>query len=531
VNPFRRRAADRVATVGAVPLVDGTTEFRVWAPSSPTVEVVIDGHHYPLAEESDGYFASVAPVSAGARYTFALDRGATWPDPCSRAQPEGVLGPSQVIDHTAFEWTDDDWPGVTLDELVIYEVHVGTFSEAGTLTGAIPHLPELRDLGVTAVELMPIATFPGQRGWGYDGLYTYAPHPAYGGPRALAVFVDAAHTAGLAVILDVVYNHVGPGAEALAAFGPYFTDRHHTFWGAAIDYDQPGVREWAFQNAEHWLRDYHIDGLRLDATHAVFDDSHPHVLAELADRVHRLSRRALVISEIETGDERPIREWHHDAQWADELHHALHTLLTGEHDGYYAPYGRVAQVARELERPDARRLVVCAQNHDQVGNRAFGDRLHGRTLRLAAFCSILSPGIPLLFMGEEYDEQHPFQFFTDHFDPEIADATREGRRREFAKFAAFAGDIPDPQAYETFAGSKLDRTAPDLSHRRYYRILLELRRRLQPLPVGAVVVDEERRVVRVERGPVELVMNFSDQPYEEVPALMGVVRGVERLAG
>jgi maltooligosyltrehalose trehalohydrolase len=295
VNPLRRRAAAHAATLGAVPHGEGTTEFRVWAPNSPRVEVVVDGARHPLREETDGYFSALAPVAAGTRYTFALADGALRPDPCSRAQPEGVRGPSQVIDHAAFQWTDDDWRGVTLDELVIYELHIGTFTEAGTFTGAIPYLQELRDLGVTAVELMPVATFPGQRGWGYDGVYTYAPHPAYGGPDGLAAFVDAAHAAGLGVILDVVYNHIGPGSEAIAAFGPYFSDRHETFWGAAIDYEQDGVREWAFQNAAHWLRDYHVDGFRLDATHAVIDDCHPHVLAELADRVHSLRPGALVI--------------------------------------------------------------------------------------------------------------------------------------------------------------------------------------------------------------------------------------------
>jgi len=532
VRPFRRHVAEPAASLGATPRADGSTEFRVWAPNASGVDVRLGDQRHPLSSVEDGYFAAVLAALDGERYSFVLDGHASWPDPCSGAQPDGVRGDSAVIDHAAFEWTDAEWTGVTLEQLVLYELHVGTFTEAGTFTAAIPYLAGLRDLGVTAVELMPVATFPGARGWGYDGVYTYAPHPAYGGPRGLAALVDAAHREGLGVILDVVYNHVGPGSEALAAFGPYFTDRYETFWGAAMDYSRAGVREWAIQNAEHWVRDYHVDGLRLDATHAVFDESQSHVLAELAARVHSLRPGTLVISEMATNDERPIREWGHDAQWADELHHAVHVLLTGEHEGYYEPYGTVSHVARELERPEAGRLVVCAQNHDQVGNRALGDRLRGRALRLAAFCCILSPGIPLLFMGEEHDEANPFLFFTDHIDPEIARATREGRRREFAKFAAFSGeDVPDPQAYETFARSKLDRSAADLSHRRYYRMLLELRRRLQGHSAKVVDADDARRVLRVERGPVELVMNFSEQPYEEVPPLMGVVRGVERLAG
>ena len=294
-----------------------------------------------------------------------------------------------------------------------------------------------------------------------------------------------------------------------------------------IDYSLDPVREWAIQNAELWIGDYHVDGLRLDATHAVFDDRRPHVLAELATRVKAVDPGALVISEMETGDLRPIEEWGHDAQWADELHHAVHVLVTDEHEGYYEQYGKVADVARELERPQARRLVVCAQNHDQVGNRAFGDRLTGAKLRLAAFCSILSRGTPLLFMGEEYDEQHPFQFFTDHVDPEIARATREGRRREFARFAAFAGeDVPDPQDVATFERSKLDRASADPAHRAYYEALLRLRRRLPDAPFETEV-DEDRRLLRARRGDWRFVMNFSDRPVDGVPAWTGLVKGPE----
>ena len=263
------------------------------------------------------------------------------------------------------------------------------------------------------------------------------------------------------MVLDVVYNHFGPGAEASARSARTSPSRHDTFWGAAVDYSRRGVREWAIQNAEHWVRDYHVDGLRLDAMHAIFDETRPHIVAELARPRARAVRDAtLVIAEMRPGDLRPIEEWHCDAQWGDELHHAVHVLLTGEHEGYYADYGSVAEVAREYERPDAKRLVVCAQNHDQVGNRAFGDRLRGRQLRLAAFCSILAPGVPLLFMGEEYDEPRPFLFFADHIDPEIARATREGRRREFAAFAAFAdARCPIRGALDTFAASKLDPSA------------------------------------------------------------------------
>jgi maltooligosyltrehalose trehalohydrolase len=538
---MKLQTAAATNSLGAVPGDDGHTTFRVWAPNARRVRVLVgddspngtaNGAEHDLGAAEGGLWVARVPAAPGTRYAYVLDDDEPRPDPCSSAQPDGVLGWSEVVDHAAFRWTDAAWRGVLLPDLVIYELHVGTFTTAGTLLGARSHLPGLRELGITAVEIMPVATFPGNRGWGYDGLYTSAPHPAYGGPAALAEFVDAAHAEGIAVLLDVVYNHIGPGSEALAAFGPYFTHRHETFWGDAIDYSQPYVREWAIQNAEHWVRDFHVDGLRLDATHAVFDDSEPHVLAELAERVRTVRPSTIVISEMETGDERPIRAWRHDAQWGDELHHAAHVLITGEHDAYYADYGTVADVAGEFVRPHAAAMVVCAQNHDQVGNRAFGDRLRGRELRLAAFCSILAPGIPLLFMGEEYDESHPFQFFTDHIDPEIARATRDGRRREFSAFSAFSGeDIPDPQDPETFERSKLDPTGGDPAHRRYYRELLELRRRLRGWPVDAVHADEERLLLTVRRGPVELVMNFSDTDHDGVAAMTGVVRDDRRLAG
>jgi maltooligosyltrehalose trehalohydrolase len=365
---------------------------------------------------------------------------------------------------------------------------------------------------VTALERLPAATSPGSRGWGYEVVYTYAPHRAYGGPHALARLVDRAHAEGLAVVLDVVYNHVGPGNEALTAFAPYFSPEHATFWGDAIDYAQRPVREWAIQNAEMWVRDYHVDGLRLDAVHAIVDDSPTHICAELAERVHALDRRALVIAEMEVDDWRPIEEWGHDAQWADRSHHELHVLLTGERDGYYADYGSVRALADDLRGRgrDPRRLVVCAQNHDQVGNRALGDRLPPDALRVAAAVTLFSPCTPLLFMGEEYLEEHPFQFFTDHIDPEIAEATRKGRREEFAKFAAFSGDdVPDPQALETFLRSKLERREPDP----LYRELLELRRTL-PRELEVLEVDDDARRLRLRRGDVELVADFASRHVE-----------------
>ncbi|MDX6512162.1 MAG: maltooligosyltrehalose trehalohydrolase, partial [Gaiellaceae bacterium] len=311
---------------------------------------------------------------------------------------------------------------------------------------------------------------------------------------------------GLGVFLDVVYNHIGPGSEAVGAFGPYFTDRHETFWGAAIDYSQRGVREWAIQNAEQWIRDYRLDGLRLDATHAVYDDSSEHVLAELARRVKALNPRALITSEIEPEDFRPLDEWGHDAQWADRSHHELHVLLTGEREGYYRRFGSVHELANDLagrgRQPE--KLIVCAQNHDQVGNRAAGDRLPPDALRVAAACTLFSPCTPLLFMGEEYAEPNPFQFFTDHIDPFIADATREGRRREFEAFSSFSGEeVPDPQAEETFLRSKLSRQE-DAEHRALYERLLRLR---HELPRELETHVEGNRLT-MRRGRAELVADF-----------------------
>jgi maltooligosyltrehalose trehalohydrolase len=492
--------------LGAVPRGDGTVEFHVWAPAQRSVALQVGGREHRLERSAEGLFAGDIQARLGDDYRFVLEGGKELPDPCSRLQPEGIRGPSRVVERPRVERL-----GLNLDELVIYELHVGTFTDEGTFAAAVGRLPQLRELGVTAIEVMPIATFPGNRNWGYDGVYTFAPHPVYGGPAGFARFVEAAHEAGLGVILDVVYNHIGPGSEAVAAFGPYFTDRFETFWGDALDYSRRGVREWAIQNAELWVRDFGVDGLRLDAVHAVYDDGERHVLAELAERVHAIDPQALVIAEMGPNDERPIREWGHDAQWVDEFHHLLHVLLTGERDGYYASYRpSVAELAHQLEREPSKRLVYCSQNHDQVGNRAFGDRPRTEELRLRAAALLFAPQVPLLFMGEEYGERRPFQFFTDHIDPAIAEATRQGRRREFERFTSFAGeDVPDPQDEQTFLRSKLDPAGGDDELRDFYKELLSLRREL-PREVS-VVADEEARILRVRRGDVELELDFANK--------------------
>jgi maltooligosyltrehalose trehalohydrolase len=484
--------------LGAVPQPDGAIRFSVWAPNAMRVSVLgVD-----LEPDEDGFFSGLAEGGPGTDYRFTLDGARDWPDPCSRYQPDGVLGPSRTVDTGAFEIR----PGPVLDEFVIYELHVGTFSDAGTFDGVVPRLKALVEAGVTAIELMPVATFPGRRGWGYDGLYTFAPHPCYGGPEGLARLIDAAHATGLAVILDVVYNHVGPGSEALSAFGPYFVPDSDTLWGQAIDYRLPGVREWAIQNAELWIRDYRMDGLRLDAVHAIADESSPvHVCAELKQRLGG----ALVISETAIGDRRPVEEWGHDAQWDDSLHHALHALLTGERDGYYREFGTVDDVVRALE-ATCPRLVSCAQNHDQVGNRAVGDRLPQAQHRLALATVLFARSTPLVFMGEEYDESHPFQFFTDHVDPAIAEATRKGRKEEFAQFDAFASDVPDPQAEETFLASRLAPRPPS----QWFRDAV---RRRRSLPEALEVERLDRQRICIRRGHHSLTVDFGSLTAEFAP--------------
>ncbi len=421
---------------------------------------------------------------------------------------------------------------------MVYELHIGTFTPEGTFDAAIAHLAELATLGVTAIEIMPVAEFPGRRGWGYDSVYISAPQSSYGGPAGLARLVRAAHDQGLAVLLDVVYNHIGPaGTPALEAFGPYFTEKYQTPWGKAVNFDEARcdpVREWVLQSATGWISEFGIDGLRLDAIHAIFDSSAEHVVAAIARRVHELRADALVIAESGLNDPRVMRGrdlggYACDGAWADDFHHALRTLVTDEHEGYYAEFGRVAQLAKAFHRPHvhdgqfsgfrqrrfgaraddvpAKRFVVFSQNHDQVGNRAYGERLPDAARPLAAFCTLLSPFTPMLFMGEEYGEQAPFQFFTDHIDEWIAVATRDGRRAEFKAFAQFGGEIPDPQATETFERSKLTRERdPVLAQ--LYADLLEARKELPTGDVDTIVFDEVQRWLRVSRGAFELVCNF-----------------------
>jgi maltooligosyltrehalose trehalohydrolase len=488
---------------GALGLSDGRVRWRLWAPKANRVELIINGdpsYSAAMEPEARGYFSvTQSGVGPDTAYAYRLDGSEERPDPCSLWQPEGVHGHSVIVRPEKFRFTDKAWGGVSRKELIIYELHVGTFTPEGTFDAIIGRLPALRDLGITALELMPVAQFPGTRDWGYDGVFPYAAQNTYGGPAALAHLVDACHAQGLAILLDVVYNHLGPEGNYLREFGPYFTDRYKTPWGEAFNYDGPGsdaVRDFVLDNARMWLEDFHFDGLRLDAVHAIFDFSARHILGaikKIADQVAVRSARTIhIIAESDLNDPRVLLRpeqggYGLDAQWADDFHHAVHAYLTGERRGYYDDFGDISQVGRALQSPfvyasdysrhrDRRhgallppglggdRFVVCLQNHDQVGNRAQGERL--RTLlhspprlRLAASLLMFSPYIPLLFMGEEYGEEKPFPFFCSFSDEQLIQAVREGRTRDFPDFACEA--LLDPQAESTFDTAKLRWSWPE----------------------------------------------------------------------
>lgn len=575
---------------------DGEARFRVWAPEHGRIDVVLyepDGQtivkEIPAAPcvvggLGGGFFeARAAGVRPGALYKLRVDGEGPFPDPCSRAQPLGVHGPSALRD-PAFPWSDMGWAGVPLEELVIYEVHVGAATPEGTFDALIGRLGEIRAIGATAIELMPVASFPGQRGWGYDGVDLFAPAAIYGGPEGLCRLVDAAHRQGLAVILDCVYNHLGPDGNYLRAFSTrYFTDRHKTPWGDALNLDGDGsgpVRAFFLANAEAWIRDYHIDGLRLDATHALLDASSPHLLQEIGERARAAGegRAVVVIAEDDRNEARLVTDVEGgglglDAVWADDFHHSLRAGFAGDRDGYFADFaGTSAEIAAALRHgwlyegqlsryhgaprgtpADALpppRLVHCIQNHDQVGNRAMGDRLTAR-VSLAAYRAmsallLLGPYTPLLFMGQEWAASAPFQYFTDH-EPDLGRLVTEGRRREFERFTAFSGEeVPDPQDPETFLRSKLDwaeRERPGHAGvLEWYRALLALRASHPALrrrgrgdfdaaAVGPDALRLDRRgdgaalVVLVSlRGPVDIDLGRQDLrvlAYSEEPRFGG----------
>jgi maltooligosyltrehalose trehalohydrolase len=536
----------------------------VWAPSASSVEVVTVNARVEMRRVERGWWcAELSPELSRADYGFSVDGGAPLPDPRSPYQPHGVHRLSRPVDHSAFAWRHARWQPAPLSSAVIYELHIGTFTPAGTFDAAADRLDYLQDLGVTHVEVMPVAEFSGTRGWGYDGVDLYAPHHSYGGPDAMKRFVDAAHGRGLGVILDVVYNHLGPEGNYLAKFGPYFTDRYRTPWGDAVNLDGPDsdeVRQFFCDNALMWLRDYRVDGLRLDAVHAIFDASAIHFLEQLGAQVHRhaseLGRNLVVIAESDLNlprivTPREVGGYELDAQWNDDFHHALHTILTGENAGYLADFGAIAQLAKTLTRGfvydgvysvsrrrthgapvvglSADRFVAFIQNHDQVGNRAMGERLGHLVsidhLKVAAALLMTAPFVPMLFQGEEWNASSPFQYFADHEDAELAEAVRKGRMAEFAPFVADAAEIPDPQARTTFERSRLDWDERERgAHREileWYRQLIRLRRCAHDfqnglLDLDAVSFDEEARWMRVSRGESVVVCNFASIP-QRVP--------------
>ena len=516
VPPIASRGASS-AVHGPVAAGDGTVTFRVWAPYAHEVLLELDGgEDVVLSPLPHGWHEVRTEATHGQRYGYRLDGGELRPDPASRWQPDGVHRPSAV--YVPSPGAASAFQARPISSAVIYELHIGTFTQEGTFDAATEHLQDLADLGVTHVEVLPINAYNGTHGWGYDGVAWYAAHQPYGGPEGFRRFVDACHGAGLAVILDVVYNHLGPSGNYLGEFGPYLTDRYRTPWGDGLNLDgedSDPVRSFIVGNALYWLREFGVDGLRLDAVHGLIDGSAVHVLAELRDAVAdlavELGRPLQLIAESDRADPQTVRPRDVgglglDAQWADDLHHAIHTAITGERDGYYVDYGGLPDVGEAFKRGflyDGRysvhrrrtvgaplgdvpgyRLVGCIQNHDQVGNRAAGDRLTTlvapELVEAAAVLLCASPYTPMLFMGEEYGETNPFQYFTSHPEPELAEAVRNGRREEFSSFAAFTGaEVPDPQDVSTFERSRLNWAASDTAEgkgrRELWRRLLELR--------------------------------------------------------
>jgi maltooligosyltrehalose trehalohydrolase len=555
---------------GAELTADGV-RFRLWAPRANTVSLQLGaGGQIPMDPEPGGWFSLTTVAGPGARYRYLVD-GRAFPDPASRRQPEGVHGPSEVVDPASYDWTDLGWRGRPWEETVLYELHLGTFSNTGDFVGAIRHLDHIAELGATAVELMPIAEFPGRRDWGYDGVFLYAPASTYGRPDDLKHLVEACHSRGLAIFLDVVYNHFGPEGNYLPAIAPdFFTGRHQTPWGAAIDFSGPHnrpVRDFFINNALYWLEEFHFDGLRFDAVHAIFDESEPDIISEIGQTIRRriTDREIHLVLENDRNQARYLQRTDgrgagYDAQWNDDLHHVLHVLVTGDSSGYYADYA--AEPAKHLGRVLAEGLayqgepspfrggkprgepsgelpatafVSFLQNHDQVGNHPFGTRIAARAEDAALHAGItivlLSPQIPLLFMGEEWASVRPFAFFCD-FEPGLRDSVREGRRREFAHFPEFQDEtararIPDPTALSTFEKSRLDWAEPrEEAHALWlarYRRLLEIRAReivprLTGIPafagsyqiLGPKVVNVEWRLGDGSR--LLLLANFSDEP-------------------
>ncbi|HBB30394.1 MAG TPA: malto-oligosyltrehalose trehalohydrolase [Cyanobacteria bacterium UBA8803] len=556
--------------IGSRYLGDGKCEFRVWAPQRQSIAVHIvspQDRSIPLEKDEWGYWqVTVSGIEPGTLYFYQLDGTTDRPDPASNWQPKGVHGPSQVVDHR-FPWHDVAWQGIPLSEMIMYELHVGTFTPEGTFEAIIPRLPDLLELGVNALEIMPVAQFPGDRNWGYDGVYLYGVQHSYGGPEGLKKLVDACHQAGIAVILDVVYNHLGPEGNYLWGYGPYFTDKYRTPWGSAVNFDgaySNDVRNFFIENALYWLEHYHIDALRIDAIHAIYDTSATPFLQELAQRIAVFSqetgRKRYAIAESDLNDVRVLRPreqggFGYDAQWCDEFHHALRTLLTGDCSGYYCDFGKIEHLVNSFrngyvytgqyslyrrrnhgnstQNCTADQFVVFTQNHDQVGNRLFGERLSTLVdfegLKLAAGALLLSPYIPMLFMGEEYGEEAPFVYFISHGDPDLVEAVRKGRAEEFKSFG-WDKEVPDPYSIEIFTKSKLHwERASQGKHgilRSLYKRLIQLRKELPALARLdnrnlEVSSWEDKNLLLLHRhapkSQIFCIMNFEKQPVTFAP--------------
>ncbi len=537
--------------------------FRVWAPLATHVSVKVGGDQVPMVRDPkvDGWWFSAGRHAVPWEdYSFTIDDANDLPDPRSGWQPHGVNGPSRIVDHGEFGWTDEGFQARPLSSALIYELHVGTFTPEGTFDAVIEHLDHLRRLGVTHLEIMPVAEFPGLFGWGYDGVNLFAPRHVYGGPQGLKRLVDACHARDLGVLLDVVYNHLGPMGNYLPKFGPYFSDRHHTPWGDALNFDGPysdEVRRYFCDNALMWLRDYHLDGLRLDAVHAIVDTSATPFLEQLAIEVDvlkaHLGRHLVLIAESDLNDPRIVQPRESggfglDAQWSDDFHHALHSIITGETNGYYSDFGSIRDLATAFEtayvytgrrsnfrmkshgRPpvglSGNQFLGYVQNHDQLGNRARGDRLsHLTTLdrsKIAAALVLTAPFVPMLFQGEEFGSSSPFQYFADFAEnPELARAVVDGRRKEFGQFGWKPDDVPDPGSPETFERSKIAWSEKENEPHRalldWHIQLIELRRKYAQLTDGRLYrvvteFDEHEQWMTIERGLVSILVNFSDQP-------------------
>jgi maltooligosyltrehalose trehalohydrolase len=545
--------------VGAF-LSDEECTFRVWAPLRKKVDTVVNGKSYSMQVDEYGYWSvTVDGISAGATYKFKLDDEHLLADPASLSQPEGVHGNSVIVDRV-FEWRDDEWKGLPLKDMIIYELHVGTFTSDGTFEAIISRLDYLIDLGVNAIEIMPVAQFPGDRNWGYDGVYPFAVQHSYGGVGKLKKLVDACHAKQVAVILDVVYNHVGPEGNYFGMFGPYFTDKYKTGWGLAINFDDAysdGVRNFYWQNALMWLDEFHIDGLRLDAVHAIWDSGANHFIEELSRKVRALEqsrdKKKVLIAEFDLNNPRYINSFGKggyglDGQWTDEYHHALHSLMTKEVDGYYEDFGSIDHLAkairdsyvytgqfskhrkkrfgRSASENHYGQFVVFLQNHDQVGNRMAGDRISHHLLfdqlKVAAAAYLLSPHVPMLFMGEEYGEKNPFQYFISHTDPELVEAVRKGRKEEFAYFK-WEGEVPDPQSEKTFNACKLSWSYQENESGRillgFYRHLIAFRKSQPAMKeVERSLVDvwpiRDNNIIAFERKSVAqtllIILNFGN---------------------